>query len=247
MGKILDSIYQLKAKNQKALAILIDPDNLQEDTLAMQVSCAISAKVDYFFIGGSMITDDCIEETLTYIKSKCNIPCILFPGSVYQISEKADAILFLSLISGRNAELLIGKHVLAAPRLKKSGIEILPTGYMLIDGGAPTTASYISNTFPIPNNKPNIAAGTAMAGEMLGLDINFLDAGSGAKQKVNSAMIKAVVTQTDNPLIVGGGIKNTEDAIESWNAGAQIVVVGNAFENNLNLASEISEAKNSIQ
>lgn len=246
MGKVLDSILQLKAKGSKALAVLIDPDNIDRVKLEQQVDRAVEANIDYFFVGGSMITDDCIEETLTLIKSKSSIPCILFPGSVYQINKKADAILFLSLISGRNAELLIGKHVLAAPMIKKSGIEVLPTGYMLVDGGKPTTASYISNSLPIPANKPNIALGTALAGEMLGLRLNFLDAGSGAEKCVQPEMIKRTSAATDNPLIVGGGIKTPEDAFTAWKAGAEIVVIGNAFETNLNLIQEISETKNTL-
>ena len=243
MGEVLNNIYQLRENNQKALAILVDPDSLSEELLAKQVSLANENKVDYFFVGGSMITDDCLDETLSYIKKNSSIPCVIFPGSVYQINGKADAILFLSLISGRNPELLIGKHVLAAPLIKASGIEVLPTGYLLIDGGKPTTASYVSASIPIPNNKPKIAAGTALAGEMLGLKINFLDAGSGAELKVQKDMIASTYQLSSNPLIVGGGIKTPNDAKEAWDAGATIVVVGNAVENNPSLIEEISKIK----
>lgn len=243
MGQVLDNIFQLKENNKKALAILIDPDSLSKDLLAQQVKIANESNVDFFFVGGSMITDDCLDETLSYIKDNSTIPTVIFPGSVYQINSKADAILFLSLISGRNAELLIGKHVLAAPLIKASGIEVLPTGYMLIDGGKPTTASYVSGSLPIPNDKPKIAAGTALAGEMLGLKINFLDAGSGAAQKVTSAMISATSQTSENPLIVGGGIKSALEAKEAWEAGATIVVVGNAVESNPDLIKEISKIK----
>lgn len=243
MGQVLDNIFQLKENNKKALAILIDPDSLSKDLLVQQVKIANESNVEFFFVGGSMITDDCLDETLSYIKDNSNIPTVIFPGSVYQINSKADAILFLSLISGRNAELLIGKHVLAAPLIKASGIEVLPTGYMLIDGGKPTTASYVSGSLPIPNDKPKIAAGTALAGEMLGLKINFLDAGSGAAQKVTSAMISATSQTSENPLIVGGGIKSALEAKEAWEAGATIVVVGNAVESNPDLIKEISKIK----
>lgn len=243
MGQVLDNIFQLKKNNKKALAILIDPDSLSKDLLAKQVARANENNVDFFFVGGSMITDDCLDETLSYIKENSSIPTVIFPGSVYQINSKADAILFLSLISGRNAELLIGKHVLAAPLIKASGIEVLPTGYMLIDGGKPTTASYVSGSLPIPNDKPKIAAGTALAGEMLGLKINFLDAGSGAAEKVTSAMISATTKSSNNPLIVGGGIKSSLEAKEAWEAGATIVVVGNAVESNPDLIKEISKIK----
>ena len=243
MNQVLKNIFQFKENNQKALAVLIDPDSLSKDLLIEQVQLAKQNLVDYLFVGGSMITDDCLDETLNYIKSNCEIPTILFPGSLYQINAKADAILFLSLISGRNPELLIGKHVLAAPLIQKSGIEVLPTGYMLIDGGKPTTVSYISNSLPIPNDKPKIAAGTALAGEMLGLKLNFLDAGSGAKISVSSEMIKTTAQLTSNPIIVGGGITNPIEAKLAWDAGATIVVIGNAVESNPNLIEEISKVK----
>ena len=244
MGNILSNIFQAKKDNKKSLAVLIDPDSLSKKDLERQMTEAINAKVDYFFIGGSMITDDCLDEALSFLKENTSIPIVIFPGSVYQINQKADAILFLSLISGRNADLLIGKHVLAAPMIKKSGIEVLPTGYMLIDSGKPTTASYVSGTFPIPNDKPSIAACTAMAGEMLGLQLIFLDGGSGAEKPVTSKMIKATADVTDSPIIVGGGISTPEKAIENWNAGADIVVVGTAFENDPGIITEISNAKN---
>ena len=244
MGNVLDSILNLKKEGKKALAILIDPDNLSKELLAQQVSLAEKGNVDFFFIGGSMIAEDCLDETLDYIKSNCNIPTVLFPGSVNQVSAKADAILFLSLISGRNAELLIGKHVLSAPIIKKAGIEVLPTGYILIDGGKPTAVSYVSNSFPIPNDKPKIAAVTALAGEMLGLRLNFLDAGSGALTKVSKEMISATTKSSSNPLIIGGGIKSANGAKEAWDAGASIVVIGNAIETNPSLIKEVSEVKN---
>ena len=244
MGNILSNIFQAKKDNKKSLAVLIDPDSLSKKDLDLQMTEAINAKVDYFFIGGSMITDDCLDEALSFLKENTSIPIVIFPGSVYQINQKADAILFLSLISGRNADLLIGKQVLAAPMIKKSGIEVLPTGYMLIDSGKPTTASYVSGTLPIPNDKPSIAACTAMAGEMLGLQLIFLDGGSGAEKPVTSKMIKATADATDSPIIVGGGISTPEKAIENWNAGADIVVVGTAFENDPGIITEISNAKN---
>lgn len=244
MGNILSNIFQAKKDNKKSLAVLIDPDSLSKKVLEQQMMDAIDANVDYFFIGGSMITDDCLDETLSFLKDNTSIPIVIFPGSVYQINEKADAILFLSLISGRNADLLIGKHVLAAPMIKKSGIEVLPTGYMLIDSGRPTTASYVSGTLPIPNDKPSIASCTAMAGEMLGLQLIFLDGGSGAEKPVTSEMIRATADATNSPIIVGGGISTPEKAIENWNAGADIVVVGTAFENDPKIIAEISKAKN---
>jgi putative glycerol-1-phosphate prenyltransferase len=243
MSNILEDILFLKRNNRKAIAILIDPDNLSRKLLTQQVELAKINSIDFFFIGGSMIAEDCLEETLDYIKSNCEIPAIIFPGSVNQVSDKADAILFLSLISGRNSDLLIGNHVLSAPIIKKAGIEVIPTGYMLIDGGKPTAASYMSNSFPIPNDKPKIAEFTALAGEMLGLRLNFLDAGSGAAKKVSKEMIRATSEGTTNPLIVGGGIKTAESAKEAWDSGATIVVIGNAIETDPKIIEEVSKIK----
>ena len=159
-----------------------------------------------------------------------------------QISNKADAILFLSLISGRNPHTLIGQQVISAPILKQTNLEIISTGYMLIDSGEATTASYMSNTTPIPHAKHNIATATAIAGEMLGLKLIFLDGGSGAKQAISTKMISAVSSQIDIPLIVGGGIRSAEKAIENCAAGADIIVVGNAIEKENGLIAEIAEA-----
>jgi putative glycerol-1-phosphate prenyltransferase len=159
-----------------------------------------------------------------------------------QVNDKADAILFLSLISGRNAEMLIGKQVITAPILKKSKLEILPTGYMLIDSGKPTTASYMSNTTPIPHDKNEVASCTAMAGEMLGLKMIFMDGGSGAMNPISAKMIKACSNTIDIPLITGGGINSGAKAVSNCKAGADIIVVGNAIEKNEALIKEIAKA-----
>lgn len=240
MALVLENILENKQKGRKSLAILIDPDNTDNALLETQVELSIKHKVDFLFVGGSLITEDTLEDTLTYIKSKTDIPIIIFPGSIFQINSKADAILLLSLISGRNPELLIGQHVIAAPTLKKSGLELISTGYILVDGGKPTTASYISNSAPLPNNKPTIAAATAMAGEMLGMSCVFLDAGSGANQPVSNDMIKATAKHINSPLIVGGGIKSAKEAKEKYESGADLLVVGNAAEENPELISEIA-------
>lgn len=246
MGKVYENILENYNAGRKCVGVLIDPDHLNIKLLEQQVRLGIKHDIDYFFVGGSLITNDSLDKTLTYIKSKTDIPIILFPGSVYQINNKSDAILFLSLISGRNAELLIGQHVIAAPMIKASGIEVLPTGYMLIDGGLPTTASYVSHSMPIPNNKPNIAAATAMAGELLGLKLIFLDAGSGASKAVTADMIKATSNVIDCPLIVGGGITTASKVQENFNAGANIVVIGNAIENSPELIDEIIKTRDSF-
>jgi putative glycerol-1-phosphate prenyltransferase len=238
------SIYEQISINRqrKHFAVLIDPDKYDRQRLEAVVSRAEQSQVDFIFVGGSLLTFDHLDETIRAIKASTTIPVILFPGSIMQIHEKADAVLLLSLISGRNADLLIGKHVIAAPYLKKSNLEILPTGYMLIESGPLTTAQYISNTIPIPRKKDDIAVCTAMAGEMLGLRLIYMDAGSGAEVPVSTSMIKKVKESISIPLIIGGGIRTPEQAHESCQAGADIIVVGNAIEKDPSVINEIASA-----
>lgn len=237
------NIYQhiLQAQH-KQLAVLIDPDKQTDETLLQLISRADNCKVDLFFVGGSLLVEDSFEKTVSLIKANSSIPVIIFPGNNYQISDKADALLFLSLISGRNAEYLIGQHVTAAPLIKEHGIEAIPTGYMLIDGGRVSTTSYITQTVPIPADKPDIAVATAMAGEMLGMKMVYLEAGSGAHTHVSVAMISAVKKNTSIPLIVGGGIRSGEQAEAVCKAGADVIVVGNVLEKEPELLMEISLA-----
>ncbi len=235
-------LRQAQAANKKLLAVLIDPDKPDMSLLDAQLKAIEEAKVPLIFFGGSLLTHFVLEEKLGYIKKRTSAKIVLFPGSVQQVSAQADAILFLSLISGRNAELLIGQHVLAAPMIKQSGLEVLSTGYMLIDGGMPTTASYISGSLPIPANKPDIAACTAMAGTMLGLQHIYLDAGSGAQNAVSAAMIATVRKEVDVPIIVGGGIRDKEAAVERAKAGADVIVVGNITEKHPHIIGEIAAA-----
>lgn len=235
-------INSQKAAGKKLLAVLIDPDKPDNSLLDEQLAALEEAAVPLIFFGGSLLTRFVLEEKLAYIKQRTSARIILFPGSVQQISSQADAILFLSLISGRNPELLIGQHVLAAPMIKQAGLEVLSTGYMLIDGGKPTTASYISGSLPIPADKPDIAACTAMAGAMLGLRHIYLDAGSGAQNAVSADMVRAVRKVVDVPIIVGGGIRDSKKAAETAAAGADIVVIGNATEKNPRIISEIWQA-----
>ncbi len=243
---IYNNIIENKKANKKSFALLIDPDKQDEKQLISIIEKAEKAKTDYFFVGGSLLTHDSLDACLKTLKAHANIPVILFPGNAMQVNEKADAILFLSLISGRNAEMLIGKQVITAPILKQSSLEVLPTGYMLIDSGKPTTVSYMSNTTPIPSDKDAVAACTAMAGEMLGLQLIFMDGGSGAKKPISEQMITAVSKSVDAPLIIGGGIINGEKAIANCKAGADIVVVGNAIEKDENLIAEIANAVHSL-
>ncbi len=243
---IYHTIRQGKADAKKAFAVLIDPDKLNEERLAQTIDIAVNAKVDYFFVGGSLVVTDTLDKMVATIKKQSSIPVILFPGSPDQITAKADALLYLSLISGRNAELLIGHHVVSAPFIRQSGLEIIPVGYMLIDGGSPTTVSYISNTNPIPSNKNDIAICTAMAGEMLGLQLIYMDAGSGAQKAIPTEMIKEVAKHISAPLIIGGGITTAEKAIENCIAGADIIVIGNAVEKNPTLIKEMADAIHSL-
>ena len=240
---IYQQIVNKSVQGKKQFAILIDPDKETEATLLALCSLANESKVDYFFVGGSLLTQDCLDACIITLKVNSKIPVVLFPGSVLQINHKADGILFLSLISGRNPDLLIGKHVVSAPMLKQSNLEILPTGYILIDGGRPTSVSYMSNTTPIPANKKDIAVCTAMAGEMLGLKLIFMDAGSGAENPVHEKMVAAVKKSIGVPLIIGGGIKSAEKAKAVFDAGADIVVIGNAIEKSPSLIAEIAAVR----
>ncbi|MCB0513515.1 MAG: geranylgeranylglyceryl/heptaprenylglyceryl phosphate synthase [Bacteroidetes bacterium] len=228
-----NNIYHLFKQDKKQIAILIDPDKVDASSLRKLVEATTSA--DFYFIGGSLLNEDNIEIIILELKKITQKPIVIFPGNGFQISKKADAILLLSLISGRNPELLIGQHVQFASILKNSNLEIISTGYILVDGGKPTSVSYISNTTPIPNNKPEITAATALAGTQLGLKCIYLEAGSGAETAISEDCIKMVKTQINVPLIVGGGIKSKAQIQAAFNAGADIVVIGNALEKNIDL------------
>ena len=239
---VYEGLMQSRQAGKKKLAILIDPDKMRLGRLDQVVDLAVRYKADYFFIGGSLIVHPQLEQCIQLIRQRCQVPLILFPGSTYQLSNKADAILFLSLVSGRNPDLLIGQHVVAAPYLRRSSLEVLPTGYMLIDGGVPTSVQYMSNTSPIPAAKTDIAACTAMAAEMLGLRLLYLDAGSGAATPVSTDMIAAVRAVTHLPLIVGGGIRSADKVQENLAAGADVIVIGTAVEEDPSLLIDISAA-----
>ena len=238
--KILRDIESRVSRVQKSLAVLIDPDDLDESGLVQCLNRCIENSIDYIFVGGSLVTSNNIHEVVNFVKSYTNIPCVLFPGNAIQISAEADAILFLSLISGRNPELLIGQHVVAAPVLKRSQLEVIPTGYMLVNSGRPTSASYMSNSQPLPNDKPNLAASTALAGEMLGMRLIYIDAGSGADEPISQKVIRSVKANISIPLIVGGGLNSKEKIKRAFDAGADLVVIGNGVQKNLDLMTEAS-------
>ena len=214
--------------------------------MAELIELSVSSKVDYFFVGGSLVVSNYLDQCLQLIKKSCSIPTVLFPGSPSQVSKYADALLYLSLISGRNAELLIGQHVVSAPMVKKSGLEVMSTGYMVVDGGAQTTVSYISNSSPLPSDKSEIAVCTALAGEMLGMKLIYMDAGSGAKNPISETMITKVAQSISVPLIVGGGIIDPEKAYLNCKAGADVIVVGNAIEKDSSLIREMAAAVHSV-
>jgi len=232
--------HQQHGAARKHFALLLDPDNLTEASCLHLLSLSEAHPVDFFFVGGSLITTDRQAALIQLLKQYSSIPVILFPSSSLHIDKQADGILLLSLISGRNPEFLIGQHVLSAPLLKASRLQIYPTGYMLIDTGRQTTASYMSGTTPIPYDKPVIAACTALAGQQLGLRFIYLDGGSGASQPVSADMIAAVRQAVEVPLIVGGGIDTVDKVKTVLAAGADVVVVGNQIEKDPGFLAEVS-------
>ena len=241
--KIIDILTERHRIGKKSIAVLIDPDKM-EDVLRLThlINLGTENCIDFFLVGGSLITSSNLSEVISIIKENVSsVPVILFPGNSLQLDPSADAILFLSLISGRNPDLLIGQHVQAAPILKNYRMEVLPTGYMLINSGRLSSAAYISNTTPIPDDKYSVAACTAMAGEMLGLKMIYLDGGSGAEKEISQRMINSVRKVINVPLIVGGGINTAEKAQHALEAGADMIVIGNVLEKDPELLTEISE------
>jgi putative glycerol-1-phosphate prenyltransferase len=240
--KILNSLVSKKDSNKKSLAVLIDPDKAEDpNSLRHLVRLANENCIDFIFVGGSLLLTAELTRIINTIRDEVQIPVVLFPGSPLQITPGADGILFLSLISGRNPDLLIGHHVQAAPLLKNLGMEILPTGYILINSGKTTSVAYVSNTMPIPDDKYSLAACTAMAGEMLGLKLLYLDAGSGAEKEISPRMINAVRKAVSLPLMVGGGINTPEKVSAAMAAGADVIIIGNALEKDPGLLTGMAE------
>ena len=232
---ILDFINNAKSNNEKLLAILLDPDKVDLVNVQETIQKINKSKADLIFIGGSLLFKNILDEFVAKVKENTKLPILLFPGSAIQITNKADGILFLQLISGRNPEYLISNQVIAAPLLKQTNLEVISTGYMLIESGRETTASYISNTKSIPAHKPEIAMATAMAGEYIGNKLIYMDGGSGALNPIPIKMIKKVAKHIDVPIIIGGGLRTKENIQAAYNAGATVVVIGTAFEENVNL------------
>ncbi len=241
-GKIYEALKDRKKQGNSGFAVLADPDKISPVQMEHLAKLCNDASVDYLLMGGSLVIAQQLDACIQRFKAESNIPVILFPGSPAQVTPYADALLYLSLISGRNPEHLIGQHVISAPIVKSSGLEVLSTGYMVIDGGRPTTVSYISGSAPIPADKPDIALCTAWAGELLGQHLLYLDAGSGARYAVSEEMISKLATHTAIPLFVGGGIRTPEAASKAAGAGATMVVAGNAIEQDPLLIRDLAQA-----
>lgn len=237
MEKIYKTILLNREVNRKMIAVLLDPDKCRGRILAGTIAALKSNIPDFVFVGGSH-TLTSLDSLIELLNEELESKIVLFPGNASQFSTKANALLYLSLLSGRNAEFLIGQHITASIAIKKSDIEVIPTGYLLIDGGKPSSVEYISNTRTIPNDKNEIALSTAVAAELLGMRLVYLEAGSGADIPVPIEMINYVSNGLSLPLIVGGGIKTTDQMIAAFKAGADIVVVGNIFETKPSLISD---------
>lgn len=241
-GKIYQDLRSRKQQGKSGFAVLVDPDKVSPSEMQYLAELCNDAGVDYLFMGGSLVVDHQLDASIQRFKAESDIPVVLFPGSPAQVTPYADALLYLSLISGRNPELLIGQHVVSAPAVRASELEVISTGYMVVDGGVPTTVSYMSHSAPIPANKPDIALCTAWAGELQGKHVIYMDAGSGAANPISEEMIQKVSAHIDIPLIVGGGITTPEKVCRNCQSGSNIVVVGNAIEKDPLLIRELVQA-----
>lgn len=233
-NNLYSQIIKAKTNNKKLLAILLDPDKIDLNTVAGLISKIDQSPATHIFIGGSQVTTNIQDELIIQIKQNCDLPIFLFPGNPSQISDKADAILFLSLISGRNPDFLIEHQVKAAPILKKTQLEVISTGYILIESGTETAVERVSKTRPLDRNNLDLALATAQAGEMLGNKLIYLEAGSGAKQAVPLEMIGLVAQNIEIPLLVGGGIVDLQGIQNAYDSGADLVIIGTAFERDIN-------------
>ena len=235
---IYDHFLLARQEGRKLLAILLDPDKLDDSLFPETLDKINNSTIDFIFVGGSNVAEKATHQLVFKIKQKTNIPVVLFPGHYEQITPLADAILFLSLISGRNPEYLINQQVKAVPFIQKSALEVIPTGYILIEGGKETAVQRVSETKPIPAEKTETITQTAVAGMYMGNKLIYLEAGSGALTPVNASVIKSVRNSTDIPLIVGGGIRSKKELLEAYKNGADLVVIGTAFEENIDFLTK---------
>lgn len=235
------SILKQLTEKEGQIALLIDPEKTNElSSLKGIIEKATFAGVSYFFVGGSTVKRSDIEKVVQILKSNSSIPVILFPGASHQLSESADALLFLSLISGRNPDYLIGHHVQCAEEVNEMALEVLPTAYLLVDGGKPSSVAYISQTTPIPRDQENIVLKTAIAGKLMGQQIIYLDAGSGALHHVPTQMVKRIKSKINLPLIVGGGVKDIQAMETLKSAGVNVIVIGNKIEEDIEFLLDIA-------
>jgi phosphoglycerol geranylgeranyltransferase len=243
----LERLLKIRDERGAGYLVLIDPDKNEAGKLPSFVREATEAGVDGFLVGGSLMLTNEFESQLQTIKRNTTVPVLIFPGSLFQVSSIADAILFLVLISGRNPEHLIGNQVVAAPIIKRSGLEAISTGYMLVEAGKTTSAEFMSNTKPIPRNKPDIALAHALAAELIGIKLLYLDAGSGAELSVPDEMIRRITEHCSLPVIIGGGVRTPEDAQKKAAAGASFVVTGTITEerNHRSFIKEFADAVHS--
>jgi len=233
-------ILELLKSKQKQIAILIDPEKYHSEVKLLELVAKINLlNPSFIFVGGSTVNVTDFKSCFSILKENTSIPLVIFPGSHIQIDQKADAILFLSLISGRNPDFLIGHQVQAAHKLKQLDIEIIPTAYMLIDGGKNSSVAYVSQTSPIPADQISIAVNTAIAGELMGMKAVFMDAGSGAINSVSTTMITEVSNNISVPLIIGGGLKTVNEIENVLNAGASVAVIGNKIEENIDFLLDL--------
>lgn len=235
---IYENILQAKAKNEKLLAILIDPEKVTVEHAFDLAEKIKNSPATHIFVGGSTFSGSHLNELIAVLKQNTNLPTLIFPGHPFQISEEADGILFLSLLSGRNPDYLIEHQINSVRILEQTNLEVIPTAYLLIDGGSETAVQNVSQTKPIAHNDVELAYKTAKAGELLGMKLIYLEAGSGANQKISSEMIKYITENCKIPVIVGGGIRSIQAMQEVYDAGADLVVIGTAFENNSNFFKE---------
>ena len=248
MFKGRNAIFEKIRSKQGQLAVLVDPEkSMDTDYLKKLIEKSEFAAIDYFFIGGSTVTQRQFTDCIRFIKANTSIPLVIFPGASHQISEEADALLFLNLISGRNPDYLIGHQVQAAPELSEMNIEIIPTGYILVDGGKKTSVQYVSQTNPIPQDQFSIAKNTALAGVMMGNALLYFDAGSGANKPVPTDWIQRIKEVTHSVILVGGGIRSIAEIESLKNAGANIVIIGNHIEENLDFLLDVKNFKSSQQ
>ena len=243
---VLSELNDCVEKKGAGFIVLIDPDRKNDNNIDKLVEKANQNGVDAIFVGGSIMMDGLYHKRVERIKSISEIPVILFPGGVNQINKHYDAMLFMSLLSGRNSHYLIGEQVIAAPIVKDYGIETIPAGYLLIDGGSPTTVEVVSGTKPLPSNRPDIIVSHALAAQFLGMELIYLEAGSGALNEVPGDVVKKVADEISIGLIVGGGIRTPEDANSIVDSGASFVVIGSVIEKSVELMEEFSSAIHSV-